>query len=104
MLLDVLGNESQQKFYFPARCSFEALALINVARWLCRMPPLPSDHRFQASNYIAVRLPEPDEVPVRGSVLTTLVSYRGHCLVRPKLAGRFPEHCWDGPFHRLHGA
>lgn len=101
LLMQLMGLQTQRRFYFPARCRFEALALINRARRICHMPTLSARHRFEASDFIGIRLPDPDETPVRESAFANLLTYRSHCLVRPRLAGRFPDRRWDGPIHQI---
>ncbi|CAE8589936.1 unnamed protein product, partial [Polarella glacialis] len=101
VLRSELQLESYPRIYFPASAAWEALALLNVARRSCHLPPLSRDYSFEAADVMAIRMPDMADLPRFKAVITRLLLRRNWSLLRPCHSGRYPGHLWDGPVHRL---
>eukprot|EP00931_Biecheleriopsis_adriatica_P087739 TRINITY_DN62167_c0_g1_i1.p1 TRINITY_DN62167_c0_g1~~TRINITY_DN62167_c0_g1_i1.p1 ORF type:complete len:1584 (+),score=373.87 TRINITY_DN62167_c0_g1_i1:97-4848(+) len=87
--------------FFPERHYWEFLVIYNVVLRRWGHPTVSLDHAFEDGNVTAVRFPEVDEAPARHTTMMSINSYQRNCVVRPMRCGRYPDHPWDGPFHRL---
>eukprot|EP00435_Cladocopium_sp_Y103_P035630 s217_g9.t1 len=88
-------------FYFPENHAWEFHVVCNMVLRAHGFPVLPPDHVFEDSDIVGIRFPEFDEVPRRQTTLLKFLRLAKRVVVRPLHSGRFPDHPWDGPFHRL---
>eukprot|EP00811_Abedinium_folium_P032947 NODE_594_length_2899_cov_2.085137.p1 GENE.NODE_594_length_2899_cov_2.085137~~NODE_594_length_2899_cov_2.085137.p1 ORF type:complete len:672 (+),score=113.11 NODE_594_length_2899_cov_2.085137:1-2016(+) len=77
------------------------LALVNVARRSRRLPVLPKNHVFEPADFLAVRVPDGDELRQANTIVRHLFLVTSRFVVRPRRSGRYPEYPWDGPPLRL---
>eukprot|EP00445_Apocalathium_hangoei_P007566 CAMPEP_0203846484 /NCGR_PEP_ID=MMETSP0359-20131031/4458_1 /ASSEMBLY_ACC=CAM_ASM_000338 /TAXON_ID=268821 /ORGANISM="Scrippsiella Hangoei, Strain SHTV-5" /LENGTH=1497 /DNA_ID=CAMNT_0050761825 /DNA_START=1 /DNA_END=4494 /DNA_ORIENTATION=- len=101
LLVDLFSLDTDTCMYFPERVEWGFRILLNCVHRLVGLERLSDEHPFEVTDYVALRLPDPDEVAHRSTTALKLRSYSGSCIVRPLRCGRFPGHAWDGPIHRL---